>query len=663
MPRLLLVAPKFDSEFYAGLRNTGFISGSMMAPLHMATIAALTPDEWEVDIWDEGSKGEITESTNFSRDYDLVATTAYVTHLPRAIDLGRLFRKRGTPVVIGGPGVSSIPQKCRPEFDVLFLGEGELIWPRFLKEFKLGCHRSEYRQVDRPDLTGVPVPRWDLVKNDLPRYQMVGAQTTRGCPFDCEFCDVIHLYGRKPRHKHVDTVLKEIALLQKLGGRRVFLCDDDFIGDWKYALDLLKELAALNNSFDEPVTFSTQCTVDLGKHDEILKLMADANFTSMFIGLESPRKESLREVKKFQNSQRNMVEDVHKIQSYGILVNGGLIVGFDADDKGIFQDHLDFVEETGLAEVNVTTMKALSGTPGYLRYQREKRVFDASEIARESPKVVTNIYPKQMTLPELLEGYSWELRQMREWKSFRKRLIRWVKNVKYDAAIRRKIKFQLPRHSRPKDAPAQKVNFMKQLPLEARLSMIYLFLYTRIKAPHLLPQVTHAMAQQVVHVLTMDLQLGVIKKQIEWHKAGRFKLQVDDSVGLIPADFEKTVAKVMPVIYDRLVAGMQYKPGVQEAFVAIMKDFLIRWGREFQGFEDYHMVYIHELCDRHIERWNKKFEEGDGKFADNVLSLTRDQSGHFKFIREVLTATDQDLRGEVVELPRAPLVQLAAKSA
>ncbi|PWU12167.1 MAG: hypothetical protein C5B51_01190 [Terriglobia bacterium] len=662
MKRLLLVAPRFDSEFYAGLRKTGFISGSIMAPLHLTTIAALTPDHWEVDIWDEGARDEITESTNFAKDYDLVATTAYVTHLPRAIDIGRIFRKRGVPVAIGGPGVSSLPQKCRPEFDVIFLGEGELIWRRFLKDFEQGHYLSEYRQVDRPDLMELPVPRWDLVKDDLTRYQLVGVQTTRGCPFDCEFCDVIHLYGRKPRHKKIDTVLAEVSLLHKMGGRRLFFCDDDFIGDWKYAQDLLKELEPVNRSFDEPMTVTTQCTIDLAKQDNILKLMADCNFTAVFIGVESPRKESLKEVKKFQNVRSDLVEDLHKIQSYGILVQAGLIVGFDHDDKTIFQDHIDFVQRARLTAVNVTTLKGLAGTPGYLRYQREGRMIDASEIARESPKVVTNILPKLMTLPELMEGYAWELERMRDWKTFRRRVMEVVRNVKYIPAIRTKAKFRLPRQRRV--GGVSKPNFMKQLPLEGRLTVLFLYLYARFRAPHMMHQVTSAMGQHIVQWLSLPFQLNVIRKQIDMYKAGKFKLEVDESVGMIPMDFEKTVAKVMPAIYDRLAGEMDYKAGVQEAFVAVMKDFLIRWGKGFQGFEDFHMVYIQELCDRHVERWNQKFAEREGQFASNVLSLSREQSAHFKFIREMLTAVEQELRGEVRAQQEAKsLVQLAAKTA
>ena len=167
-----------------------------MTPLHLATIAALTPDEYEVDIWDEGARGEIDDSTDLGGPVDLVGITGYIAHIPRAIELAGVFQRRGLTVAIGGPGVSGAPELCRGVFDVVFLGEAEITWPRFLQEWKQGTHRNEYRQVERPDLSTSPAPRWDSVTADIKRYRIAGVQTTRGCPYDCEFCDVIHLASR-----------------------------------------------------------------------------------------------------------------------------------------------------------------------------------------------------------------------------------------------------------------------------------------------------------------------------------------------------------------------------------------------------------------------------------------------------------------------------------
>jgi len=213
--RILLVSPKFDAEYTRATggqgQNRKHKRKSLMVPLHLATVAALTPDDFEVDIYDESVLDEIHSDTDFAKDYDLVGVTGYIAHLPRAKELAGIFRGRGLPVVMGGPGVSGSPDLCRGLFDVLLLGEVELIWPRFLREWKKGSHLREYRQVDRPDLSQSPSPRWDTVARYLDRYAMGGVQTTRGCPFDWEFCDVIHLYGRKPRHKPIDRGQPAVA--------------------------------------------------------------------------------------------------------------------------------------------------------------------------------------------------------------------------------------------------------------------------------------------------------------------------------------------------------------------------------------------------------------------------------------------------------------------
>ena len=301
MHNILLIAPNFESDFaiVREMLSPGKDAvRSAMVPLQHATLAAMTPDGFDVDIWDEGCRGVITEKTQFSKKYDLVGVTGYMAHIPRAIELAQIFHKRRIPIVIGGPGVSGAPETCREIFDVLFLGEGELTWPRFLNDWKNGTHLKEYRQVERIDMSVSPAPRWDSIAKDIPRYEIAAVQTTRGCPFDCEFCDVIYLFGRKPRHKPVEHVIQEIVTLQKLGAMRIFLCDDDFVGDPKYAKQLLRALIPVNNSFSIPLAYTTQATIDAANDEELLELMADCNFYQLHIGIETPREDSLREAHK-----------------------------------------------------------------------------------------------------------------------------------------------------------------------------------------------------------------------------------------------------------------------------------------------------------------------------------------------------------------------------
>ncbi len=651
MGRILLVSPTFDSEFSlardrAKLNVQRRMADSLMVPLHLATVAALTPDDFEVDIWDEGWKGNITDETDLGGEYDLVGTTGYIAQIPRCIELAKLFHRRGLPIVIGGPGVSGAPEQCREHFDVIFLGEAELTWPRFLREWKQGSHRKEYRQVERPDLSSTPVPRWDLVGEAIPHYRLAGVQTTRGCPYDCEFCDVIHLFGRKPRHKPIENVIQEVHTLHQYGAARMFLCDDDFIGDRKYAKQLLKELIPVNNSFDEPMSFSTQLTINLAQDDELLALMADCNFGQVFVGVETPRAASLGEANKVQNLRRSLVDDIRQIQSFGIGVKAGLMVGFDADDKDIFREQAEFIEEAYIAATSINTLKAYPGTPNWLRLQMQDRVLDVSEVYWLAPKVVSNVVPKQMTLPELMSGYSGLLARVRSWPKFKERMIRFVDGVS------RMPQMKPPNpETRQKRMSAAKA-FIDSLDPEVRAHVAEIIAYTLQKKPFMMERVGAIMMQFFMDATLLPFHQEVIQKEIDLYNAGAFKPDRDESAGMIPENLEHALRGEMPMLYGRLSSELEYKPGVQEATVSVLKDFLIRWGKGFEGFEDFHRVYLNELCDRHVERWNKRYAEGEGSFDQNVLGLTLDEATSLKFTRELLVAVEQEMRGEIRALKK-----------
>lgn len=643
--RILLISPRFDAEYTRATAGMGKSIAkkrrSLMVPLHLATVAALTPDDVEVDIYDESVLDEITAETNFGKDYDLVGVTGYIAHLPRAKELARIFRKRGVPTVIGGSGVSGSPDTCRDVFDVLLLGEAELTWPRFLREWMKGSHLKEYRQVDRPDLSESPAPRWGNVAGYVDRYAMGGVQTTRGCPFDCEFCDVIHLYGRKPRHKQIDRVLAEVIAMEKLGMRVVFMCDDDFIGHKKYAKDLVRELVSVNNSFSHPLAYTTQLTIDLAQDDELLRLMADANFGQVLVGIETPRKASLVEMNKPQNLRGDLVEDVKKIQSYGISVRGSLVVGFDADDIDTFDEHIRFIDDANICSTNINTLKAYPGTPLWVRMQREDRVIDVGHIYSDAPRVVSNIIPKQMTRVELLENYRRLLMEARSWDRFRGRVQGFLNGVAYRGQVR-----QLSLWQKLKLLPLVAKGIFKKsdLPPEVRKQIRGIVAETFKKAPHLMGHVIGLVLQQAMDHRLLAYHGEVIQKQIDDWNAGPVSLDKDASAGTIPKDFHKSLSKAMPVLYDRLSAEIHYKPCVSEAMVDVLKDFVIRWGANFKDFEPHHFVYLNELCDRHVQRWNEKSDVAGVVNGDDE-PLTADRARTVHFIKGLLVAVEQELRG------------------
>jgi radical SAM superfamily enzyme YgiQ (UPF0313 family) len=260
------------------------------------------------------------------------------------------------------------------------------------------------------------MPRFDLLKID--RYHALTIQFARGCPFNCEFCDIITMYGRKPRMKSVEQVMAEIRECHRLGSHQVFIVDDNFIGNKKIAKQLLREMARFGKENGYPVDFNTEVSLDVAADDELLELLREANVTTLFIGIESPRVDSLRETGKTQNLRDDLVKSVRKVQSYGIQVQAGMIVGFDHDDPLIFDEQLRFVEEARIPVSMTGMLQALPETRLHARLKQEGRLVTESGGDQFA---FSNIVPKRMTRIELFRGYRRLLERLYSFKSYRKR--------------------------------------------------------------------------------------------------------------------------------------------------------------------------------------------------------------------------------------------------
>jgi radical SAM superfamily enzyme YgiQ (UPF0313 family) len=407
---------------------------AFMAPLALATIAALTPPDIDVRIWDEHTRGPVTEDADFG-DCDLIGVTAFSSHLRRARRIARIARARGIPVVIGGPGVTSAPETCRDDFDVLFVGEAETTWPQFIEEFRAGTHRREYHPADKPDLALSPQPRWDSVVGDLPHYVTGGVQVSRGCPFDCEFCGVWQIFGRKMRTKPVPQVIEEVRTLEKLGMRSILFCSDNFVGAPKYAKELLRNIISLNAEYPRPLAFAAELDITIARDPEMLELLADANVCNLLIGIETPNRESLVEVRKRQNLRGDLVETCHRIQSYGLPIDGSIVVGFDHDTTATFETVFDFLQEACIPLPKMHMLKAIPGTELHARLSAAGRVISTSGIGSGGSAeyldagVHTNILPERMSRVELMQGYDWLLGRIWDWTSFEQRVTGFVSKV------------------------------------------------------------------------------------------------------------------------------------------------------------------------------------------------------------------------------------------
>jgi radical SAM superfamily enzyme YgiQ (UPF0313 family) len=318
-----------------------------------------------------------------------------------------------------------VPEACRPHADVLFIGEAERTWPQFLNDLSAGTPADTYEETEKVSLADSPPPRWDALP--VERYGSLAIQTTRGCPFDCEFCDIIVLFGRKVRMKPVDRVLEEVSDLVDRGANSIFFTDDNFIGNRRYAKDLLRSLIAFRENLAAQLNFYTQVSLNLALDQELLDLMVKAGFNRVFIGIESPRTDSLLEANKRHNVARGIVESIRKIQTAGLVVWAGMIVGFDSDDAAIFREQYEFLQAAGIPLVMSGMLVAPQKTPLWKRLEEDGRLW--SEEGFSNNFASTNIVPKQMSRKELFEGYRWLIRELYTPAAYEQRLLTAIESI------------------------------------------------------------------------------------------------------------------------------------------------------------------------------------------------------------------------------------------
>ncbi len=423
-PKVLLIMPKLPPSFWGMEYSAPFVGYRYPnPPLGLMTIAGAISPEYEVEIRDEN-----VEAVKTATDADIVGisgTLLHSFHVERVLDLAKHFRAQGKTICVGGPVANLAPDVVRPHFDVLFEGEGELTWRQFLLDFENGERKDLYQQTEMVYMTEAPVPRIDLIKANL--YGAAQIQTTRGCPFTCEFCDIIVMYGRKVRTKPIPAVLKEVQMWADTGQDIVFFSDDNFVGNRVYVKQLLNELIVFNSKREFPISFYTQASIDSARDSELLQLLADANFHGVFIGIESPRKESLIETKKTQNAVTlDMAEAIHTIQSYGLWVSGGMIVGFDNDDAAIFEEQFKFIQSAGVVFCQLSLLEAMPKTPLWERIKREGRLLPYQD------GLCTNIAPRNMSYPELINGYTALVRKLYTPEAYLERYLVSLQNMQGD---------------------------------------------------------------------------------------------------------------------------------------------------------------------------------------------------------------------------------------
>ncbi len=395
--RTLLVYPAFPDTFWSFRHALRFVrKRAAIPPLGLITVAGLLPSDWETRLVDVNVR-RLTEAD--LRWADLVMIGGMTIQQDSAKSIIQRAKAMGKRVVAGGPLFTCEPEKFA-EVDHLVLDEAEQTLPQFLADLQAGCAERVYTSETKPDMTQTPTPRWELL--DIKRYGQMAVQFSRGCPFDCDFCNVTALFGRKPRTKNVPQMVAELDALYATGYRgSIFFVDDNLIGNKKAANELLPALTRWRKGKPH-MPLSTEASINLADDVKLTKRMVEAGFDRVFVGIETPDTDALTECSKKQNLKRDLVADVRKLHQAGIQVQAGFILGFDSDTPSIFQRQIDFIQQSGICTAMVGILQAPVGTRLYQRLSVEGRL--VGESSGDNVDGSTNVVTR-MPLDTLQAGY------------------------------------------------------------------------------------------------------------------------------------------------------------------------------------------------------------------------------------------------------------------
>ena len=401
--KIRLIDPAYEHPFISHSQKV--IKNIWFAHLTLTSLAALTPPEIDVRITDEN-----VDPIDFEEDVDLVGITGMVMHAPRAYEIASRFRQRKIPVVMGGPHASSLPLEAKEHVDSVVIGEAESVWAGLIEDVKKGDLKPFYKADAFCSMEHLPRPRLDLLKKNA--YMTVNCvQTTRGCPYQCDFCHVTHFFGKTYRCRPVDEVIEEVKQLQ---GEFIVFIDDNIAGNRHYAKELFTRLKPLKKKW------ASQASITLTRDPELLKLAADSGCVSLFVGIESLSPDNLKEVNKSFNRASQFEDGIKAIHDHDIMIVAGLIFGLDHDDEGVFERTLRFCERNRIELPSFFLLTPLPGTPLFQRMEAEERLLHKDWEKYNGATVVFK--PKLMTEETLQRGFNWVTKEAYSWGSIAKRV-------------------------------------------------------------------------------------------------------------------------------------------------------------------------------------------------------------------------------------------------
>jgi radical SAM superfamily enzyme YgiQ (UPF0313 family) len=421
--RVLLVSAATPDTFWSYKHVLSFISKkACFPPLGLLTVAAMLPKRWDLKLVDLN----VTSLTDAQLAWaDCVFVSAMLAQVDSAREVIARCSKLGKTVVAGGP-LFTTGHAGFPEVKHFVLGEAEDIMPKLVADLLSGDLKELYRCEKRPDIRQTPVPRWDLIK--FKHYATMPLQFSRGCPFNCEFCDIIVMNGRVPRLKTNEQMIGELESLVDAGWTGpIFIVDDNFIGNRAKVKEFLRELIAWEQRRGIRLQFTTEASLNLADDRELLELMVRAGFKKVFVGIETPQEDSLLECAKVQNAKRDMLTAVKTIQKSGLEVMGGFIVGFDSDKPNIFERQIKFIQEAGVVTAMVGLLQALPGTRLFSRLRQEGRILH--DASGNNVEASLNFVPK-LDREILVEGYRSLVKRLYTPRMYYRRILTFLREYR-----------------------------------------------------------------------------------------------------------------------------------------------------------------------------------------------------------------------------------------
>jgi len=422
--KILLVYPRYPDTFWSFRHALKFLSKkASFPPLGLLTVAAMLPVEWEKRLVDMNVSVLSDDDVRWA---DYVFVSAMVVQGDSAREVVAQCQRLNVRVVAGGP-LFTTGYEGFEGIDHFVLGEAEVTLPQFLSDLAQGCPRHIYSSGKRPDISKTPVPLWSLI--NMKHYSAMSLQYSRGCPFDCEFCDIIVLNGHRPRTKDSRQMVNELEALYRHGWRgSVFIVDDNFIGNRKkLRAETLPAIIEWSKDKKHPFSFFTEASINLADDGRLMELMTEAGFHRVFIGIETPNEDSLNECNKRQNRNRDLAASVRRIQNYGFEVQGGFILGFDSDPLSIFRSQIEFIQNTGIVTAMVGLLNAPRGTRLYQRLKKENRLL--KDTSGDNTDFSINFIPK-MKYETLISGYQNVLDTIYSPQQYYERVVTFLKEYR-----------------------------------------------------------------------------------------------------------------------------------------------------------------------------------------------------------------------------------------